>query len=431
MIDGRLGLANRWVWCALAFVCGLIFTQCAHATVHQTEAEAWASCQSYAAQRQATTTEQRVVEAECVSDPVPPYTQYSNTRYGAIVCLQYGYPIGPDGLGIKAYDYCGGQGGLGIGDNAESRWAAKEFPSQPYLFSADYNTRRRYAWTEETEPDQCADLQAFDTAAMGPAGGANGIRQVCYQGCVWDVFGGFYAGTYPAGYVYFTFEPLGYECSGEPDPGDPTEGNDDPLDLDPEDGGVDPGPDPGDGNPASSGGATCDSPPQCTGDSLQCNILFQTWATRCAAEAQNDGLNESLDGIAEGLDGIAGGLDGIADGLSDLSDGISNVDQKLGGIRGFLDDVFGSGEDVSGPIPGLSALNTGDKVFDSDSLDQSGFGMPRSCPAILTDSVSFSFFGNQYNINFDMMCNLLELVGQILVVLSAFVGVRILLRSVS
>lgn len=34
----------------------------------------------------------------------------------------------------------------------------------------------------------------------------------------------------------------------------------------------------------SEGGGTCDAPPTCNGDGIQCNLLFQTWKTRCAAE---------------------------------------------------------------------------------------------------------------------------------------------------
>lgn len=428
MIDGRLDPFGRWTWCALAFVFGLIFTQCAHALVFPTQSEALAQCQ---AKLGAIVSNQNweVLEGECRHEPVPPLAG-SPPTFGLYRC-QVRTTTGSSWRVHMCGTTAGSLGSARCTSPDPDGCQLSNLPNATSITSGMPTSHAYYLWQEEDEPDQCADLEAFDTAAMGPAGGANGIRQVCYQGCVWDVFGGYYAGTYPAGYVYFTFEPLGYECSGEPEPGDPREGSDDPLDLDPEDGGVDPGPDPGDGDPSSSGGATCDQSPNCTGDSLQCNILFQTWAARCAAEAENAGLNEALEGISDGLDGVADGLDGIADGLSDLSDGISSVDQKLGGIRGFLEDVFGSGEqDVSGPIPGLGDLNTGNKVFDSDSLDQSGFGMPRSCPAILTDSVSFSFFGNSYEIRFDMLCGLLELVGQILVVLSAFVGVRILLRSV-
>jgi hypothetical protein len=72
-------------------------------------------------------------------------------------------------------------------------------------------------------------------------------------------------------------------------PDDPTESNDsdgdgvgDNSDTDDED--PDNGKDDGTGDEsdnAASGGGTCDAPPQCSGDAIQCNQLHQQWQMRC------------------------------------------------------------------------------------------------------------------------------------------------------
>lgn len=49
---------------------------------------------------------------------------------------------------------------------------------------------------------------------------------------------------------------------------------------------------PGPGNESdnvSTGGGSCDNPPQSSGDGILAQIAYQTWATRCAVEAQGDG----------------------------------------------------------------------------------------------------------------------------------------------
>jgi hypothetical protein len=47
----------------------------------------------------------------------------------------------------------------------------------------------------------------------------------------------------------------------------------------------------------STGGGTCDAPPACSGDGIQCNQLFQQWKMRCAAEGL---LAQGEDGDGDG-----------------------------------------------------------------------------------------------------------------------------------
>ena len=284
------------------------------------------------------------------------------------------------------------------------------------------------------EPD-CSGKQEFDSVSMR-APTNNGTGAVCYDGCSYSV-SVWYQGTYPTGNLVFTFSPSGLSCvpsESEPDPipYNPENPNlpDDPLDLPPGDGGVNPGPDPGagadeNGKGSASGGVTCSAPPSCTGDSLQCNILYQTWSSRCATELGFQGLVEG--GIGD-VDNIVDAVDVVGNKIDVVGNKIDVVGNKIDGLGNKFDSAFGNSPvDTSGPIDGLSVGNVN---IDASSLDDSGLSMPRTCPSVLTDSVNFSFFGNSYSLSFLPFCELLDLVGQLLVVLASFVGIRILLRSV-
>lgn len=266
-------------------------------------------------------------------------------------------------------------------------------------------------------PEPCEDLPTFTSPFQRPANTfASG--NACSGGCAYSVKM-ISTGTFPVNNTLtWEWTSLGRECTEEDsdsttEPFDP----DNPLDLPPEDGGVDEPVDPGpgedeNGKGTSSGGGSCDSPPACSGDAIQCNILYQSWAGRCATQ-------EGFANVGEG---------GIGDGAGEIVDAVDGVGGKIDGLGDKFDSAFGDSPiDTSGPIDGLSVGNVN---IDASDLDDSGLSMSRTCPSVLTDSVDFSFFGNSYSLSFLPFCELLDLVGQLLVVLAAFVGVRILLGSV-
>lgn len=91
-----------------------------------------------------------------------------------------------------------------------------------------------------------------------------------------------------------------------------------------------------------SGGGSCASRPQCTGDAVQCAILYQTWSQRCensnlaedapdfsTVQANSDSLaNSSIDLLGTAIS------DAIGDGDAGMSEPTSIKDDMLGG---FLD----------------------------------------------------------------------------------------------
>ena len=271
--------------------------------------------------------------------------------------------------------------------------------------------------------NSCSSKTEFDSTSLR-APTASGTGDVCYQSCKYLV-SFWYFGTYPAGNLFYTFSPTGGACAPtdeEPLPvdntTDPIETDDlPPLDLDPEDGGVEKPVDPGagrdeDGNGSSSGGGSCEAPPACTGDSIQCNILYQTWSTRCEAQRIADG------------GGVGGGEEGVGDAVRAAS---AENSSKLDSLKDYLGSVFGTSEiDTSGPIPGLS---TKDISIDSTKLDTSGLGLSRSCPTVMTTPLVYSFMGSAQSIDFSPYCDLLNIVGTLMVVLASYVGLRILLRG--
>ncbi len=313
-------------------------------------------------------------------------------------------------------------------------------------FTGSRTGRIEFDFVEVDEPDP-VECEVGRQTSGWKAPTPNGTGLVCLSGCEVSI-----SLSPPPGPLYVG-EYTGDQClSDTPDPL-PVSNND--LPTDPDAPGTDEPNDPDAPPDTGGGGFTCDSPPVCNADGISCSMLYQQWRTRCDAQISDltrdekldrigDGLNEgfddigrSLGGIGDSLDGIDGSLDGIADGIGDINakmDGIGDtldgIGDGVGDLNSKVDGIFGDGEGV-GDDWGLGGLPGGrDLLLDSSSLDDSGFGMSRSCPAVLTEGTTFSFFGNQYTLKFEMFCAMLELVGQILVVLAAFVGVRILLRSV-
>jgi len=258
------------------------------------------------------------------------------------------------------------------------------------------NQVTNYQFAEVANP--CANSQDIENSKRSPS--PNGSGNVCINGCAYSVAVG-YEGTWPAGRVFYTSTALKRQCQ----PGDSTPTDDPlppdtpPLDIDGET--PDPGPEPGDGDkPGSSGGGTCDDPPKCQGDSIQCNILYQSWANRCKS---------------------GGGGEGGEGEPTDLTP-----------ITSRWDNTFGKGPyggDENTPLPGISS-RVSDVVYDSSSFDTSGFGLSRSCPTAMRE-YNFSWGQWSFNMPFNELCEWFDMIGRIVMVLGAFFGCVILLRGKS
>ncbi len=278
---------------------------------------------------------------------------------------------------------------------------------------------------------------------------------VCSNGCAYT-----YAvdATDPKGYVYM---PGGGVCEstsenepkidtdgdGIPDdedafPNDPNESKDtdgdgigDSADIAPED--PTNGEDDGEGNEkdnTSSGGGDCRFPPQCTGDGIACNTLFQTWKTRCAVEAQGGAISGNPGDCRSSYscDGNATGCAQLAVQRAQLcqSPGTDNGGEATVGGGGSCSQPYvcsgdaigcaqlrqawladcrvkslfdGNGDDDMG-----TDLSPGDFIGVSETvgdgvLDASGWLSGRSCPA-LTDP-AFAGLGNSVSTGVTALCN--------------------------
>ncbi|MBL8642970.1 MAG: hypothetical protein JNK21_03475 [Rhodospirillaceae bacterium] len=131
---------------------------------------------------------------------------------------------------------------------------------------------------------------------------------------------------------------------------------------------------PGDGDGSVSGGGSCQSPPICTGDTVQCAVVQQTFETRCAVEALTDvtGADESL------------GTDYTPDQLFETV---------------TIDDV--------------------------PTIDSAGWlGGARSCP--FEGGFVLSLTGGTVDVDLSMLCDLLAIGAQLVLLLAAIQCMRIL-----
>ncbi|GAA5008857.1 hypothetical protein FNZ56_02915 [Pseudoluteimonas lycopersici] len=146
----------------------------------------------------------------------------------------------------------------------------------------------------------------------------------------------------------------------------------------------------------SSGGGDCNTPPVSTGNQILASMLFQTWAIRCALQGNANG------GLPPGNPNSSN---------MDLSETNGKLDTLHGDLTGHngtgdLDDGSATGQTTPGSIFQDDDLNT--------ELDQSGFGLARSCPAPPT----FTIAGQTRTIDTSGMCDLGEVIGA-LVILAA------------
>lgn len=180
---------------------------------------------------------------------------------------------------------------------------------------------------------------------------------------------------------------IDYDEDGIPDPEDTQPG-------DPENGADDGEGDESDN--AASGGGSCGAAPTCTGDGIACAILYQTWATRCAVVA--------LDGTGSGPGG---------DGEDDET--------------GTFDPNSAAGQGTD-PHPDISAVR--EDVEGSEilaGLDDSGFGLSRSCPALSLPE--FEIAGYTAEMPWEKLCGWLEILAAVILLVGYIHAGHIVLRA--
>ncbi len=91
----------------------------------------------------------------------------------------------------------------------------------------------------------------------------------------------------------------------------------------------------GDGEGGSaSGGGTCDAPPTCSGDAIQCAQLAQLWNLRCASGKGDDngnGVADVLEGDGDGDTGDGGGEDEVTRWGLGVNTDMLNTENIFGG----------------------------------------------------------------------------------------------------
>lgn len=305
--------------------------------------------------------------------------------------------------------------------------------------------------SSEPEPE-CPDWTAGEFSGW-KAPTPNGSGNVCIDGCLASI-----ALSSPPGPLYVG-EWQGQTCTSSDAPA-PLPVQDSDLPDDPEAPGTG---EPGDPNapPGTGGGGFhCDAPPVCNGDGVTCSMLYQQWRHRCTDQsdgiAAQEGFGRVVDSVNEGassigssvdattsavneaglkIDGttaavneVSNRLDGIGDNIAGIQTGVIETHNQLSGLRGDLGGAFSDGgvgadEGVLGGLVGGVTLST-------DSLDDSGWGLSRSCPT--WQNITFPLGGSMVTIplsDFEGHCTIFEWSGLLLLALSAYVALRIFMKE--
>ncbi|TAA08850.1 virulence factor TspB C-terminal domain-related protein [Pseudoxanthomonas winnipegensis] len=149
-----------------------------------------------------------------------------------------------------------------------------------------------------------------------------------------------------------------------------------------------------------SGGGDCTAAPACSGDVVECAVLYQQWLTRC-----NRG---------EGIEG-----DGTTEAENALNDRTGEGDPDF--------TPFGGGP--NGAIwPASHAAEWQETIKEEDvasKLDATGLGLQRTCPIATDARVGQSVL----SISFAPICDLLIKFSNLVVALGYMLGIRIMLGS--
>lgn len=275
----------------------------------------------------------------------------------------------------------------------------------------------------------------------------------CSTGCSYVATDAEANGECPECIMSGTFTPTGDDCSTEEGdggidsdgdgvddenddfPSDPNETTDSDADGvgdndDTSDEDADNGADNGSGDETdnqSSGGGTCGEAPACSGDSIQCNILFQQWKTRCAAEAGTTAKTST--GGSDCTAAPVSSGDAIEANIAlqtwktrcaaeALGEGITAQTELLAGAYGADESGLGQGTDYTGPDAWAEAESEEEEV----TLDDSGWLSDRSCPEVPDVDV----FGETLQFDITTFCDFLSIGAGLVLVFAQIACMRLI-----
>jgi len=138
-----------------------------------------------------------------------------------------------------------------------------------------------------------------------------------------------------------------------------------------------------------SGGGSCDSPPACSGDAVQCGIVREQWYAMCSAKTSADAAFKAVAGDGNGP-------------------------------STFSSDSAKYGQGDVWVQPNTSQSGTTGGQANNGVYDQSGFGYSRTCPLQDIQFTSIPFVAK-----FSAGCDVLEDVGLVLVGFALFIAATI------
>ncbi len=174
---------------------------------------------------------------------------------------------------------------------------------------------------------------------------------------------------------------------------------------------------------STSGGATCASPPTCTGDPINCGVLMQVWHNRCS-----DNGNTASGGTCTAA--------GTVNGFSCSGDKILCEQTRIAAERNCREnaaDQDGDGRpdwtDLDGTEGGPDVEDDTDPVetfgFGVDNLDTTGFLGGGGCPQF--GVLQFGKFGATNLDEGGLFCTLIPILRAIILFAGAYAAIRILL----
>ena len=168
----------------------------------------------------------------------------------------------------------------------------------------------------------------------------------------------------------------------------------------------------------STGGENCGSPPVSSGDPLLVQISNQTWATRCAAERANAGV-------------VTGDVANCGSPFTCTGDQIQCAQLKTMRASICPTGVMPSASVIAGVPEGTGVGDEpliGDVVKDANidlsALDDTGFGLPRTCPAL--DWPELTLMGETVDLPWTSVCDALEVLATLILMIGLIHAVYIL-----
>ena len=170
-------------------------------------------------------------------------------------------------------------------------------------------------------------------------------------------------------------------------------------------------------SPEVSGGGSCEFRPSCTGDAIQCAILYQGWASRCESSS-----NSKVSGSGNCETGTPPTCQGDAIQCAILEQtfkaGCSSSGESEAYTQTELDELT-AGNTVSALDLGTSDLTT------TLSGIYSQTGATASCP--VDDSITVA--GTALAVSYTPFCDLAALIRPIVILLFSLIGFRTVMRS--